>query len=98
MTSTPEGMADTPSGPIILSVIKMLRMGLSDHLLCVLGDHQNERKVVHSQRKVKQRVGVREEDNVLHGVFNQVWCAFWVITPRSAQFVVAKKRGCTSNS
>ena len=77
MTSAPEGMADTLSGPIILSAIQMLYVTLSDHLLCVLGDHQHERKVIHSQREVKQRVGVREEDDIFHGVFNQVWCALW---------------------
>ena len=51
-------------------------MKIDRYLLRVLGDHQHERKVVHPQSEIEQRVGIDEEDYVFHGVFNQLRRAF----------------------
>ena len=46
--------------------------GKKTHLLCVLRDHEHEREVVHAECGIEESVCVHEEDNVLHGVFDEL--------------------------
>jgi len=46
------------------------------HLLCMLRDHDYERKVVHAQSRVEKLIGINEEDNILDGFFNDTGVGF----------------------
>ena len=46
--------------------------------MCVLCDKQDQRKVVHTQGSVEKPIGIDEEDNVLHSIFNQIVVTIWI--------------------
>jgi hypothetical protein len=46
-------------------------------LLCMLGDHNDEREIVHPQSGIEELISVNEEDNVFHSVFNNVRVGFY---------------------
>lgn len=41
------------------------------HLLCMLGNHQHELEIVHSQCYIEQRIRIYQEYDILHRFFNE---------------------------
>ena len=75
-----EVVIDLEALVVLVECAKFAQEGqvLARVLLCVLRDHEHEREVVHAERGFEEAVGVDEEDDVLDGLFNEVWLGFCI--------------------
>ena len=49
----------------------------SIYLLCMLSNHQHQRKIVHPESSIKQSISVNEKDDIFDSIFYELWISFY---------------------